>query len=83
MDSKMEEIEDNITCRGPCKKVWPRFGRSSFLTHITQAKKCKSLYSEDEIAEFQQSSYNRKKKKIIDESLVPDVFPNRKKVSLI
>ena len=66
MDSKMEEIEDNITCRGACKKVWPRFGRSSFLTHITKAKKCKTLYTEDEIAEFQKSSYNRKKRKIIE-----------------
>ena len=63
MDSEMEEIEDTITCRGACKKVWPRFGRSSFLIHITKAKKCKILYSEEEIEEFKKKSCSRSKTK--------------------
>ena len=64
MDTEMDEVEDNITCRGTCKKkVWPKNGRSNFLRHITQAKKCKDLYTDDEIEEFQKLSYNRKKNK--------------------
>ena len=62
MDTEMEEVEDDITCRGTCKKkVWPKYGRSNFLRHITQAKKCKELYTQDEIEKFQSLSYNRKK----------------------
>ena len=62
MDTEMEEVEDNITCRGTCKKkVWPKYGRSNFLRHITQAKKCKDLYTDDEIENFRKLSYNRKK----------------------
>ena len=58
----MEELGDNITCRGTCKKkVWPKNGRSNFLRHITQAKKCKELYTEVEIEEFRKLSRNRKK----------------------
>ena len=63
MDTEMEAVEDTITCRGTCdKKVWPKHGRSSFLTHITRAKKCKALYTEEEIKEFKKLSYSQKKK---------------------
>ena len=60
----MEAVEDTITCRGTCgKKVWPMHGISSFLIHLTKAKKCKVLYSEEEINEFKKISYNQQKKK--------------------
>ena len=64
MDTEMEEVDDNITCRGTCKKkVWPKKGRSNFLRHITQAKKCKILYTEDEIEEFRKLSYKMELKR--------------------
>ena len=67
MDTEMEEVEDNITCRGTCKKkIWPKYGRSNFLRHITQAKKCKDLYTDDEIENFRKLSYNRKKQMRIE-----------------
>ena len=52
-------MEDSITCRGPCKKVWARFGRSSFLRHVKQAKKCKAKYSEIEVIEMEKASGER------------------------
>ena len=67
MDTKMEAVEDTITCRGTCdKKVWPKHGRSNFLTHITRAKKCKILYTTEEIEEFKKLSYLQKKKRQIE-----------------
>ena len=48
-------MEESITCRGPCKKVWAKFGRSSFLRHVKQAKKCKEKYSDDEIIELEKA----------------------------
>ena len=48
-----QKMEDEIECRGPCKKkIWPKFGKSSFLRHISQAAKCRSLYSEAEIKDL-------------------------------
>ena len=54
-------MEDSITCRGPCKKVWARFGRSSFLRHVKQAKKCKEKYSDNEIIELEKAGEERAK----------------------
>ena len=48
-------MEESITCRGPCKKVWAKFGRSSFLRHVKQAKKCKEKYSDNEIIELEKA----------------------------
>ena len=63
----MEAVDNNITCRGSCeKKVWPKFGRSNFLKHITFAKKCKALYTEEEIKEFKKLSYIKTKEKQIE-----------------
>ena len=53
-------MEESITCRGPCKKVWARFGRSSFLRHVKQAKKCKEKYSDNEIIEFERACEKRR-----------------------
>ena len=52
-------MEESITCRGPCKKIWAKFGRSSFLRHVKQAKKCKEKYSDAEIVHFEQASEER------------------------
>ena len=54
-------MEEKIPCRGPCEKEWPKYGKSSFLRHISQAKRCKVLYSEDEISTLKSSSLLRKK----------------------
>ena len=63
----MEAIEDTITCRGTCeKKIWAKHGRSNFLTHISRAKKCKALYTEEEINEFRKISYSQQKKKKVE-----------------
>ena len=67
MDTEMEAVEDTITCRGTCdKKVWPLYGTSSFLKHVTKAKKCKALYTEEEINEFKKLSYSQQKKKQVE-----------------
>ena len=52
-------MDQSITCRGPCKKLWARFGRSSFLRHIKQAKKCKEKYADNEIIKFEKDSEER------------------------
>ena len=54
-------MEESIACRGPCKKIWAKFGRSSFLRHIKQAKKCKEKYTETEINHFEHASELRTK----------------------
>ena len=54
-------MEDKIACKGLCKRQWPRYGKSSLLRHISQARNCKAKYSEDEISSFKTSSYLRKK----------------------
>ena len=54
-------MEESIACRGPCKKTWAKFGRSSFLRHIKQAKKCKEKYTETEINHFEHASELRTK----------------------
>ena len=54
-------MEESIACRGPCKKTWAKFGRSSFLRHIKQAKKCKEKYTETEINHLEQASELRTK----------------------
>ena len=54
-------MEESITCRGPCKKTWAKFGRSSFLRHIKQAKQCKEKYTETEINHLEQASELRTK----------------------
>ena len=54
-------MEESIACRGPCKKTWAKFGRSSFLRHIKQAKKCKEKYTETEINHFEHESELRTK----------------------
>ena len=55
-------MEETIECRGPCKKkTWPKFGRSSFLRHISQAMQCKSFYTDEEFENFQQVANERKK----------------------
>ena len=54
-------MEEKILCRGPCKKEWPKYGKSSFLRHISQAKRCKVLYSEVKISSLKSSSLLRKK----------------------
>ena len=63
-------MDESITCRGPCKKQWARFGRSSFLRHIKQAKKCKEKYNDNEIFKLEKDSEERtrnlKRKKDID-----------------
>ena len=56
-------MEESITCRGPCKKVWAKFGRSSFLRHVKQAKKCKEKYSENEIIELEKAGKERQLKR--------------------
>ena len=55
-------MEESITCRGPCKKVWAKFGRSSFLRHVKQAKKCKEKYSDNEIIELEKAGEERTKR---------------------
>ena len=55
-------MEESITCRGPCKKVWAKFGRSSFLRHVKQAKKCKEKYSDNEIIELEKAGKERTKR---------------------
>ena len=52
-------MDESITCRGPCKKLWARFGRSSFLRHIKQAKRCKEKYNDNEIIELEKDSEER------------------------
>ena len=52
-------MDESITCRGPCKKQWAKFGRSSFLRHIKQAKKCKEKYNENEIFILEKDSEER------------------------
>ena len=52
-------MEESITCRGPCKKVWAKFGRSSFLRHVKQAKKCMEKYSDNEIIELEKAGEER------------------------
>jgi hypothetical protein len=53
-------MEETIICKGPCeRKEWPKYGRSSFLRHISQANKCKVMYTAEEIDEFKQSSQER------------------------
>ena len=63
-------MDESITCRGPCKKQWAKFGRSSFLRHIKQAKKCKERYNDNEIFKLEKDSEERtrnlKRKKDID-----------------
>ena len=67
MDTEMEAVEDTVTCRVTCdKKVWPKHGRSSFLTHLTRAKKCKILYTAEEIEEFKKLAYLQQKKRKVE-----------------
>ena len=54
-------MEETITCKGPCeRKNWPKYGRSSFLRHLSQAKKCRAMYTIEEIDELKKSSHERK-----------------------
>ena len=51
-------MEETITCKGPCeRKNWPKYGRSSFLRHISQAKTCRAMYTVEEIDTLKQSSH--------------------------
>ena len=52
-------MEESVTCRGPCKKTWAKFGRSSFLRHIKQATKCKEKYTDKEIIDLEHASEER------------------------
>ena len=52
-------MEESIACKGPCKKVWAKFGRSSFLRHIKQAKKCRMKYSDDELKVLEECNKQR------------------------
>ena len=52
-------MEESIACKGPCKKSWAKFGRSSFLRHIKQAKKCREKYSDDEIKDIEDFNKQR------------------------
>ena len=52
-------MEETIACRGPCKKIWSKFGRSSFLRHIKQAAKCREKYTDTEINDLQESNEQR------------------------
>ena len=52
-------MEESVTCRGPCKKTWAKFGRSSFLRHIKQATKCKEKYTDNEIIDLEHASEER------------------------
>ena len=53
-------MEETIACRGPCKKIWSKFGRSSFLRHIKQAAKCSEKYTDTEIADLEECNKQRK-----------------------
>ena len=53
-------MEETIPCRGPCKKIWSKFGRSSFLRHIKQAAKCSEKYTDTEIADLEECNKQRK-----------------------
>ena len=54
-------MEETIICKGPCeRKEWPKYGRSSFLRHISQAKTCRAMYTVEEIDTLKQSSHKRK-----------------------
>ena len=52
-------MEETIAYRGPCKKIWSKFGRSSFLRHIKQAAKCREKYTDTEINDLQESNKQR------------------------
>ena len=52
-------MEETIACRGPCKKIWSKFGRSSFLRHIKQAAKCREKYTDPEINDLQECNERR------------------------
>ena len=52
-------MEETIACRGPCKKIWSKFGRSSFLRHIKQAAKCREKYTDTEINDLQECNKQR------------------------
>ena len=52
-------MEETIACRGPCKKIWSKFGRSSFLRHIKQAAKCRDKYTDTEINDLQECNEQR------------------------
>ena len=51
---------DPISCRGPCKKQFPR---NSFLKHILQAKKCTHLYKAEELDLIKSQNYSAQSKK--------------------
>ena len=50
MDINVSDVEQLMTCRGPCKKK--TYPRKVFLNHIMHAKDCKSLYSNEEVSEM-------------------------------
>ena len=52
-------MEETIAYRGPCKKIWSKFGRSSFLRHIKQAAKCREKYTDTEINALQECNKQR------------------------
>ena len=56
-------MEETIPCRGPCKKIWSKFGRSSFLRHIKQAAKCRKKYRDTEIDDLEQCNKQRNKQR--------------------
>ena len=45
-------MEEFVVCKGPCNKTWQKFGRSSFLRHISQAKKCRAKYNDDDLKDI-------------------------------
>ena len=60
--------EETVVCKGPCqRKEWPRFGRSSILRHLSQASKCRSLYTNQDIEELKETSQSRKRKREHDD----------------
>jgi hypothetical protein len=54
-------MEETVICKGPCeRKEWPKYGRSSFLTYISRATKCRALYTVEEIDVLKQSAQEKK-----------------------